>query len=96
MDIGRQHKHPVPAEQTCLCKWVRTCSGRSEPGGDGDYGQEGAGGVGEESDGPSCRERIQQTRGMVGYPRAFHISLHVFKGLILQPLVIPLRYMLTW
>ena len=51
--IGGQHKHPDPAGQTCLCKWVQACSGHSEPGGDGDYGQEGPGGSGQQSHGPS-------------------------------------------
>ena len=72
MVVGWKHKHPEPAGETCRCKWVQACSGHNESGGDGHHGQEGPGGASRESDGPSRRERIQQTCGLVGYRQPSH------------------------
>ena len=79
MDAGGKHKHPEPAGETCLSKWVQACSGHNESGGDGHHGQEGPGGAGQQSDGSSRRERIQQTCGLVGYRQPSRRLLHVFK-----------------
>ena len=76
MYIGGKHKHPEPLGQTCLPKWVQACSGHNEPGGDGHHGQEGPGGAGQQSDGPSRGKCIQQTCGMVGFYQPSHELLH--------------------